>query len=128
MSIQQRDPESVLRWYDELQATRAPNRFRFNRIETDVADAVSSTHPDRAVQLYFAEADRLAAETNTRLYPQSVSLLRKALQVLKSNQREYECEVILASFHNRHGRKSRLVELLRSLGGQPIVRKSRGNS
>lgn len=128
LSIQQRDPESVLRWYDELQATRAPNRFRFNRIETDVADAVSSTHPDRAVQLYFAEADRLAAETNTRLYPQSVSLLRKALQVLKSNQREYECEVILASFHNRHGRKSRLVELLRSLGGQPIVRKSRGNS
>ena len=76
----------------------------------------------------FAEADRLAAETNTKLYPQSVSLLRKAFKVLKSNQREHEFEVILATFQNRHGRKSRLVELLHNLGGQPIVRKSRGHT
>ena len=127
LSIQQRDPESVLRWYDELQASQIRNRFRFNRFETEVADAVSSTHPDRAVQLYCTEADRLAAETNTKLYPRSVSLLKKAREVLKLNKREHEFEVILATFHNRHDRKPRLVELLRSLGGQPIVSKSRKN-
>lgn len=127
LSIQQRDPESVLRWYDELQASQARNRFRFNRFETEVADAVSSTHPDRAVQLYCTQADRLAAETNTKLYPQSVSLLKKARQVLKLNKREHEFEVVLATFHNRHDRKPRLVELLRSLGGQPIVSKTRSN-
>ncbi|MBL8814742.1 MAG: hypothetical protein JNL58_01840 [Planctomyces sp.] len=118
LSIQQRDPKSVLRWYDELQASQTRNRFRFNRFETEVADAVSATHPDRAVQIYCAEADRLAAETNTKLYPQSVSLLKKARQVLKSNKREHEFDVVLASFLKRHNRKPRLVELVRSLGRQ----------
>ncbi|MDA7978979.1 MAG: hypothetical protein MPJ50_09450 [Pirellulales bacterium] len=127
LSNHQRDPESVLRWYDQWQASTAQNRFRFNRFETEVADAVSSTHPDRAVELYCTEADRLAAETNTKLYPQSVSLLKKARKVLKSQEREHEFEVILTTFHDRHHRKRRLVELLHSLGGQPIVNKRRGN-
>jgi len=127
LSIKQRDPESVLRWYDELQASGVRNRFQLNRFETEVADAVSSTHPDRAVELYCTEADRLAAETNTKLYPQSVSLLKKARNVLKSQKREHEFEVILTTFHDRHHRKRRLVELLRSLECQPIVSKRPGN-
>ena len=127
LSIQQRDPESVLRWYDQCQASAAQNRFRFNRFETEVADAVSSTHPDRAVELYCTEADRLAAETNTKLYPKSVSLLKKAQKVLKSQKREHEFEVVLTTFHDRHRRKPRLVELLHRLGSQPIVNKRRGN-
>lgn len=125
LSIQQRDPESVLRWYDQWQASASQNRFRHARIETEVADAVSSTHPDRAVELYCTEADRLAAETNTKLYPQSVSFLKKARKVLKSQKREHEFDVILSTFHDRHHRKRRLVELLHSLGGQPIVSKRR---
>lgn len=127
LSIEQRDPESVLRWYDEWQESEERNRFRFNRFETDVADAVASTHPDRAVELYCAEADRLAAETNTKLYPQAVSLLKKARKVLKSQKREHEFEVVLATFHERHHRKRRLVELLHSLDGQPIVSNRRSN-
>ncbi|MCA9108636.1 MAG: SWIM zinc finger domain-containing protein [Planctomycetaceae bacterium] len=127
LSIQQRDPESVLRWYDRWQASAANNRFRFNRFETEVADAVSSTHPDRAIELYCTEADRLAAETNTKLYPQSISLLKKARKVLKSQKREHEFEGVLTTFHARHHRKRRLVELLHSLGGQPIVNKRRSN-
>ena len=127
LSIKQRDPESVLRWYDELQASGVRNRFQLNRFETEVADAVSSTHPDRAVELYCTEADRLAAETNTKLYPQSVSLLKKARNVLQSQKREHEFEVILTTFHDRHHRKRRLVELLRSLRGQPIVSKRPNN-
>lgn len=126
LSIKQRDPKSILRWYDELQASEARNRFRFHRFEPEVADAVSSTHPDRAVDLYCTEADRLAAETNTKLYPQSISLLKKARKVLKSQKREHEFEVILTTFHDRHHRKRRLVELLRSLGGYPIISKRRG--
>ncbi|MFT5326338.1 MAG: putative Zn finger protein [Planctomycetaceae bacterium] len=127
LSIKQRDPESVLRWYDELQASGVRNRFHLNRFETEVADAVSSTHPDRAVELYCAEADRLAAKTNTKLYPQSVSLLKKARNVLQSQKREHEFEVILTTFHDRHHRKRRLVELLRSLSGHPIVSKRPAN-
>ncbi|MCA9065150.1 MAG: hypothetical protein KDA96_18905 [Planctomycetaceae bacterium] len=127
LSIQQGAPESVLRWYDQWQALEARKRFRFNRFETEVADAVASTHPDRAVELYCAEADRLAAETNTKLYPQSVSLLKKARKVLKSQKREHEFEALLATFHDRHHRKRRLVELLHGLGGQPIVSKRRSN-
>jgi len=127
LSIKQRDPDSALRWYDQWQASVAKNRFRPHRFETEVADAVSSTHPDRAVELYCTEADRLAAETNTKLYPQSVSLLKKARKVLKSQKREHEFEVILTTHPDRHHRKRRLVELLRSLRGQPIVNKRRGN-
>ena len=127
LSIQQRDPLSVLRWYDQWLASTPQNRFRLHRFETEVADAVSSTHPDRAVELYCTEADRLAAETNTKLYPQSVSLLKKARKVLKSQKREHEFEVVLATFHDRHHRKRRLVELLQSLAGEPIVSKRRSN-
>lgn len=128
LAIQQRDPEAVLRWYDESQASQTRYPFRFNFFEAQVADAVSSTHPDRAIELYCKEADQLAAETNPKLYPQSVSLLKKARQVLKANQREDEFEGILADFHNRHRRKSRLVQLLHNLGGQPIIRKNRRDS
>jgi uncharacterized Zn finger protein len=99
-----------------------------NPLETEVADAVASAHPNRAVELYCAEADRLAAETNTKLYSQSVALLKKARQVLTSHNREHDFEVVLAAFHDRHQRKRRLVELLLSLGGQPIVSKRRSNS
>lgn len=127
LSIKQGDPETVLRWYDRWQASVTRNRFRPDYLETEVADAVASTHPDRAVELNCAESDRLAAETNTKLYPQSVALLKKTRKVLKSNKRDHEFEVVLATFHDRHHRKRRLVELLQSLSGQPIVSKRRRN-
>ena len=128
LAIKHRAPESVLRWYDQWLASEARPRFHLNRFETDIADAVAKTYPERAIELYCTEADRLAAETNTKLYPQSISLLKKARKVLKSQKRELEFEVILATFHDRHHRKRRLIELLQGLGGQPIVRKRRSNS
>ncbi len=125
-SIQQREPESTLRWYDELHSSKSKNnRYRFERFEIEVADSVSSHFPNRAIELYCGEADRLAAETNTKLYPQAVSLLKKIRKILKAEKRSHEFEAILETFHQRHHRKRRLVELLRSLGGQPILSKKR---
>ncbi|REK25108.1 MAG: SWIM zinc finger domain-containing protein [Planctomycetota bacterium] len=120
-AIKHRDLESALRWYDEMQASRSKDRFRLSRFEVEIADAVSSAYPDRAVELYCTEADRLAAETSTKVYPQAVSLLKKARKVLKSQKRPHEFEVILEEFYQRHHRKRRLVELLGGLSGQPIV-------
>lgn len=120
-AIKHRDLESALRWYDEMQASRSKDRFWLSRFEVEVADAVSSAYPDRAVELYCTEADRLAAETSTKLYPPAVSLLKKARKVLMSQKRPHEFEVILEEFYQRHHRKRRLVELLGGLSGQPIV-------
>ena len=125
LSIDQGEPASVLHWYDQWQAAGTRYDFGYNRIETVVADAVSETHPDRAVELYCAEAEHLAAATNSKLYPQSVSLLEKARRVLKSQKREHEFATVLAAFQDRHHRKRRLVELLHRLEGRPNSGKRR---
>ena len=126
LSIQQRDPESTLRWYDVLRSSKS-NRYRFERFEIEVADSVSSHFPNRAIELYCGEADRLAAETNTKLYPQAVSLLKKVRKILKAEKRSHEFEAILNAFLQRHRRKRRLVELLRSLRGEPILSMNRAS-
>ncbi len=127
LSIQQHDQALILRWYDELRSSNSKDRYRFDRFEIEVADAVSSVYPDRTVELYCAEADRLAAETNTKLYPQAVSLLKNIRKILKAEKRSHELEAILEAFHQRHHRQRRLVELLRGLGGQPILSKKRAS-
>jgi len=129
LAIQEHDPESVLRWYELWQSSAEQNHFGFDRFETEIADAVLERYPDRAVELYCTKAERLAAETNTSLYPESVSLLKQARNVLNSENRGHDFEAILANFRNRHRRKRRLIELLHSLEGVPIVRKtSRSNT
>ncbi len=122
IAIHEKNPEEVLRWYD-----RRPRRpfFGYNVLDGDVATAVASYAPDRAVNIWKTLAEREIARTKPSAYHEAAGYLRKAAKVMLREKKEADWEQYLASLRAEHFRKKRLLEVLDTLSAQPIVKKRR---
>jgi len=89
---------------------------------------VASTHPERAVQIYRAAAERLIGRTHPNAYAEAGGLLRRVREILDSSGRSSEWPEILAEVRESHRRKRRLMEVQDGLEGKPIVRRKRSRS
>lgn len=127
LAIKRKNPKSVLKWYDLLnsKSNAGQTDWSYRNHGLEVAQAISREFPDRAIELYCSHADELAARTSTSLYPNVVGLLKEARKILTREKRKHEFAVILETFYQKHSRKRRLIELLASLDGKPIVKSKR---
>lgn len=126
LAIEEKRPDDVLNWYDELTAAKADRHSGWRVFPVDseekIAEAVASSYPDRAITIFVEAADRVASETNTRTYPEAGRLLKRARQVLERHGRSGEWSGILKDFRFQHHRKWRLMEVLDGIEGRPIVK------
>lgn len=91
-------------------------------MEEEIAEAVASSHPDRAIDIFVETADAVASESNTRTYPEAGRLLKRAKRVLERNGRSAEWSSILEDLRVKHCRKRRLMEVLDGIEDRPIVK------
>ncbi len=126
LAMEEERSQDVLRWYDEWKEVAVGPRGGWRSVpeslEVEVAEAVASSSPDRAVHIFVAAADSVASATNTRTYPEAGRLLKRAKGVLEEKDRMEEWNPILDDFRQKHRRKRRLMEVLDGMEGRPIVR------
>lgn len=124
MNMDDGNPDGIINWYDQmLAASPKRSQFRHYRFDIEVAEAVSKKFPDRSVDIFCEQAEKITSQTNTKTYPEAIVLLKKSQKILQREKRSHEFEVIVKAFKQKHHRKRKFIELLGRIDGKPIVAK-----
>ncbi|UCF90573.1 MAG: SWIM zinc finger domain-containing protein [Desulfobacterales bacterium] len=121
LAILEKKPERVLYWYDRLPKKRYGG---YGVDEDEVATAVQTHAPDRAVAIWKNKAERLIAQVKPKAYQEAGKYLRKAAKVMAKERKQAEWDRYLQSLREHHARKIRLMEVLDSLDDKLIIRKA----
>ena len=117
LAIAEKKPNEVVKWYDHSRRTKAAHWMRDISLDDEVADAIASTHPDRAVAIWRELAEQLIARVKPRGYQEAVPYLRQVRDVLIRSGREGEWEEYLAALRQQNKRRPRCLEELDRLEG-----------
>jgi len=122
IAILEKKPDQVLRWYDQ----RPKDRFGWYGVNEDaIATAIQDHAPDRAVEMWKNKAEGLIAQVKPKAYQEAAKYLRKAGGVMSKQNKQPQWDQYLRRLRDAHARKSRLIEILDSLDGKPIVKERR---
>ena len=117
LAIAEKKPNEVVKWYDHDSRTKAEHWQRDASLDDDVADAVASTHPDRAVAIWKVLAESEIARVKPSGYREAVPYLRKVRNALARSGREGEWQEYLAALRQQNKRRPRCMEELDRLEG-----------
>lgn len=112
LAIAEKKPNEVVKWYDRAGLTEAEHWERDVSLDEDVAEAIASTHPDRAVAIWKGLAEMEIARVKPKAYEEAVHYLRKVKDVLTRSGREGEWEEYLAALRQQNKRRPRCIEQL----------------
>lgn len=122
LAILEKKPDQVLHWYDQL----SQKRFGWHGVDEDeIATAVKTHAPDRAIVLWKNKAERAIAQVKPSAYQEAAKYLRKAESVMAAEKKQEAWERYLQALKEKHARKRRLMEILDGLTGKPILKKRR---
>lgn len=118
LAIDEKQPNEVLKWYDHPGRTKGTSwMYDVTLDDDDVADAIASTHPDRAVAIWKHLAENEIAQVKSKAYEDAVPYLRRVRDVLNGSGREEEWQTYLADLRKRNKRRPRCLEQLDGLEG-----------
>ena len=120
IAILEKQPDQVLRWYDQCPRKRFGWAYTS---EDDIATAVRIHAPHRAVDIWKQLAEEQIAQAKPNAYLEAARYLRKAAQVMAEQNKQMEWDGYLYDLREKHIRKRRLIEILDSLDGQPIIKR-----
>ena len=123
LAIAEAKPNDVVKWYDHESGTRGAPWMYDESLEDDVAEAIASTHPERAVVIWKDLAETEIARVKPRGYQEAVPYLRQVRDVLTRSGREGEWQGYLAALRQQNRRRPRCIEELDRLegGGRRII-------
>jgi uncharacterized Zn finger protein len=125
MAIAAKRPETVLEWYDRMYAGRSRQRvsygFGMAGYADHVAEAVTQSHPQRALEIYDQIVKENLPHASPSAYQTVVAYLRKTRPILKSLNRETEWERMVADIRLQHRNRPKFMEMLDGLDDQPIL-------
>ena len=118
LAIAEKKPDEVLKWYDYAGRKKGGlEEYDFLVDTTEIAEAVKSAHPDRAIAIWQETAEGHIARVKTSGYEESVPYLRKIKNALTRAGRKQEWEDYLASLREQNSRRPRCLEVLSRLEG-----------
>ena len=118
LAIAEKKPDEVLKWYDYAGRKKGgAGLYRFIVNPTEVAEAIKSAHPDRAIAIWQEAAEEQIARVSTSGYEAAVPYLRKMKNALTRAGRKQEWEAYLASLREENHRRPRCLEVLDRLQG-----------
>ncbi|MBQ9405321.1 MAG: SWIM zinc finger domain-containing protein [Desulfovibrio sp.] len=122
IAIAENKPEEVLRWYDLHDRN---NISSYDTLDINVAEAIKTHAPLRAVEIWKSLAQEHIALVKPRGYETAVKYLRKVGEVMLQEKKKAEWMQYLNSLRTEHRRKRLFLELLDTFDDQPIVRRKR---
>ena len=117
IAILERRFDDVVTLYQELKKTK---RWGW---ETDkaVAEAVSETHPQTALDIWRAIAESLIGQVKPKAYEEAAIYLRRMCKVYQETRRASDWQNLLGELRREHKAKRRLMEVLDGLSGKKIT-------
>ena len=127
MAIAAKQPDEVLRWFDKMRSKdgREPYYSSSSAYADRVADAVASTHPERAIEIYLAGLNAQLPHAQQSAYEAAAGYLKKLRPIYESLGRASEWHALLASIREKYRNRPRFMEILDGLEGRTIVQGSR---
>ena len=121
LAIAEKKPDEVLKWYDH--ASREEGGLYDFSLDIQVAEAVKSAHPDRAITIWKDMAEKQIARVQASGYQAAVPYLRKIKNALIRTRRKQEWEAYLTSLRQQNSRRPRCLGELDRLegGGRRII-------
>ena len=120
IAISENKPDEVIRWYDQRKTSGLGWRWSGPQEEA-VAKALVDQYPDRAVSIWKSLAENQIALTKPKAYTVAAGYLRKVRRLLKKMGKEKEWQHYLLELRQANARKIRLMEILDTLEGRPII-------
>lgn len=81
LAIAEKKPKEVLKWYDHGGRKKGPSGMFGFSLDEEVAEAVKSTHPERAVAIWKEIAEKNISRVQASGYQAAVPYLRKVRNV-----------------------------------------------
>ena len=118
LAIAEKQPDEVLKWYDYAGRKKGgAGLYGFLVNPTEVAEAIKSAHPDRAIAIWQEAAESNIARVSTSGYEEAAPYLRKMKNALTRAGRKQEWEAYLAALREENHRRPRCLEVLDRLKG-----------
>lgn len=117
--IFEKNPEKVLFWYDRGVAEK---RWRFGFNTDEIADAIKTYSPERAIGMWQSTAEALINRVKPSAYENAVIYLKKAKKVMKEIKKQDAWDKYFQGLRNTHIRKTRLLEILDRMDNNPIIK------
>ncbi|HJY83105.1 MAG TPA: SWIM zinc finger family protein [Candidatus Binatia bacterium] len=121
IAIAEKRPDDVLRWYDQRELRKTPTWGYGGSNEDRIATAIVDAYPDRAIAIWKKLAEAQFGHAEVRAYETAATYLRKVRDASKKPERAREWTSYLAALRQANLRRPRLVQILDSLTGRPIV-------
>jgi uncharacterized Zn finger protein len=121
IAIAEKRPDEVVRWDDQRKQPQTPPWGYGWGNDDRIAEAIADAYPDRAIAIWKATAEAELKHAQVRAYETAAVYLRKVRRTLKKQGQEQEWKKYLAALRQANLRRPRLVEILDSLQGRPIV-------
>ena len=124
IALQEKDPEQALRWY------RSPIGASWSQgpSANQLAKGLGKAYPDEAVAIWKDQTEREIAKVKPAAYQRAGGSLRQVKKTLQKAGRDREWQGYLAELRERHGRKTRLMEVLDSLEDATIYDSGKSRS
>jgi uncharacterized Zn finger protein len=118
LAIAEKKPDEVLKWFDYAGRKKGGLRLSDFLVDaTEVAEAIKSAHPERAIAIWQEAAEEQITQVSTRGYEAAIPYLRKMKNALTRAGRKQEWEAYLTSLREQNSRRPRCLEVLDRLKG-----------
>lgn len=123
IAIQEKDPDEVVHWYEELQKNKGEGeKYRNSVSEKEIANILKDKYPEIAIEIWKKLADKLISETKVDSYQAASVHIRKVKETLKAIEKGTEWEAYLREIRESNKRKRKLIEILDMMGEDRIIR------
>jgi uncharacterized Zn finger protein len=121
IAIAEKRTDDVLRWYDHPKSQKGGSWGWDGFREDDIAEALATRYPDRALAIWKKLAEKQIALTKPQAYETAAIYLRKVHGLLKKLKRESEWEDYLLTLRQANVRKMKFIEILSRLEDRRII-------
>ena len=119
LAIAEKQPDEVLKWYDYAGRKKGGLGLSDFLVDaTEVAEAIKSAHPERAIAIWKETAESNIARVSTSGYEEAAPYLRKMKNALTRVGRKQEWDEYLAALREENNRRPRCLEMLDRLQGR----------
>ena len=120
IAISEKQLGDLLRWW-EFYTVKTNDSWMSMNTGDKVAEVLVEKYPDRALNIWQQMAENRIKKTNPKGYREAAAFLKKISRLLKSQNRHQQWHSYLSDLRQTHFRKRKLLEILDSLDGKPII-------
>jgi uncharacterized Zn finger protein len=127
MAIAAKRPDEVLRWFDRMRGEdgRPGHHYGSLSYADRVAEAVSTTHPGRVLEIYMAALNAQLPNAQQSSYEAAAGYLKKLRPIYKALGRADDWPALVASIREKYRNRPKFMEILDRLDGRTILQSSR---